>query len=340
MNEKISVIVPIYNVEKYLKRCIDSILDQEYENFEIILVDDCSTDNSAMIAQAYALNHHAKCIFIKRERNGKLSAARNTGLKAATGKWITFVDSDDWVDKNYLDEMMKVAKADNADIVASSYYHAWENGRLEEINPFGNLYTNSSHKEKVALMRNHAVTRLYRKQLIDDTELKFPERIWRAAEMGFTIPMISRTDKISILKKPLYYYYQRKSSNSNNNNTNIDLTFYDKAFEYIHDYCRERFPAEIEYRAINEYMYGLISVMLKAKKPNSEIHNRVDRFNEEYSNWKNNKYIKQMAKEKRVFVYLASKKKIMALKILINLFTLKQSIINRVPLNKEGKENG
>ena len=103
MQEKVSVIVPIYNVEKYLRRCVDSLVRQVHKNIEILLIDDCSTDESSVIAREYAAKYPQLCHYIQRDENGGLSAARNTGIEASTGKWLAFVDSDDWVTEDYVD---------------------------------------------------------------------------------------------------------------------------------------------------------------------------------------------------------------------------------------------
>ena len=106
MESKVSVIVPIYNVEKYLKECVDSILKQSYKNIEVLLIDDCGTDNSGEIAKNYE-KQDKRCIYIRREKNGGLSAARNTGIKNATGEYLAFIDSDDWVDKDFIRNMLE-----------------------------------------------------------------------------------------------------------------------------------------------------------------------------------------------------------------------------------------
>ena len=131
--DKVSIIVPIYNIEAYLGRCVDSLLAQDYDNIEIVLVDDCSTDNSAEIAKEYAQKYTERCRFVQREKNGGASAARNTGIENSTGEWLTFVDSDDWVTENYVTVMMEVAVNGNMDIVINtSWYKYFDSGKIYE----------------------------------------------------------------------------------------------------------------------------------------------------------------------------------------------------------------
>ena len=111
---KISVIVPVYNTEKYLNRCIDSILAQTFTDFELLLIDDGSTDCSGKICDEYAAKDSRVRVFHK--ENGGVSSARNMGLDNAQGEWITFVDSDDWVHEDFLKKRLALALNDNADI--------------------------------------------------------------------------------------------------------------------------------------------------------------------------------------------------------------------------------
>ena len=120
MDELISIIVPIYNVEEYLRECLDSIQKQTYTNFECIMINDGSTDNSGGICQEYAQKDN-RIVYIEKE-NGGQAEARNMGLDRMTGSYVTFVDSDDWVEKTYIEELYDKLITYHADIVAANYY--------------------------------------------------------------------------------------------------------------------------------------------------------------------------------------------------------------------------
>ncbi len=128
MNTKISVIIPIYNVEPYLRQCLDSVVNQTYRDLEIILIDDGSPDNCGAICDEYAAKDSR--IQVIHKANGGLSAARNDGLKIATGEWISFVDSDDWCEVNYYSELMESMGSQRPDIFFAG-------GRIAEL-PYGN----------------------------------------------------------------------------------------------------------------------------------------------------------------------------------------------------------
>lgn len=317
MDEKISVIVPIYNVEAYLERCLDSLAAQIYENLEILLIDDCSTDKSAVIAQKYAQENPKMFRFIKRENNGGLSAARNTGIAEANGKWFAFVDSDDWVTEDYISAMYETAKRDGADIVISSLYYYYSEDDYKEMCPFGDLTTGSSHKEKVALCRPYACGKLIRGSLFADPPIRFPEDIRRSEDIATIVPSLCRTDKISLLSKPLYYYFQRSTSLSNQNQRGMDLSFYPKTVERMTALSPGGFGTELEFRAISDLLYGMVMLMVRAGYSRKEIIGRIYTFETRYPDWKHNAYISRLPRLKRMFVSQAGKRKYLILKWMV-----------------------
>lgn len=329
MNELISIIVATYNMESYLRRCIDSLLKQTYRNIEILLIDDCSTDGSAAIAREYA-QLDSRCRFIQLEKNGRQAAARNIGLKEAKGEWLSFVDSDDWVTEDYISAMYDIAKQDEADIVMSSIYYWYPNGRYEEVSPFADLTTESSHKEKVALSRAYSVTRLFRKSFVDATNIVFPTNIWRALDQGFTVPLLTRTEKVSILRKPLYYYFQRPNSNSNQNHKQVDVSFFPRSVQNVENNSASGFETELEFRAIHDLMYGMIMIMVRSGRSSKEIAEQIEWFNKKYSNWRRNPYFTRLPKGKQVFIDCARKKWITALRMLNFAWNAKQKFQKKV----------
>ena len=140
MNDLISVIVPIYNVEKYLSKCVESILKQTYTNLEIILVDDGSPDNCGNMCETYKKSDNR--IVVIHKKNGGLSSARNAGLKIANGEFIVFIDSDDWIDRHYIEQLYIDIVEQNADVAVPAFCISFENGksaldsRIKEVTCF------------------------------------------------------------------------------------------------------------------------------------------------------------------------------------------------------------
>ena len=318
MKDKVSIIVPIYNVEQYLEECINSILNQTYNNIEVLLVDDCATDKSGDIAKQFE-EKDSRCKYIKREKNGGLSAARNTGIKNATGDFLCFIDSDDWISDDYVQSMLELAKKDNSEIVVCDYYMVIED-RYEDGNSLIQINNNSTKEEKIAYIRNHACTKMFKKEFWLNQGLMFPEDIKRGEDMGVTIPLLTYANNISIINKNLYYYRQRVNSLSyKKERTKIDLSFYDKTFQNMLKNSNTCYKEEIEYHAIMEMIYGKTMLMIKHSYSNKDIRKHINQFQERFPNWKKNQYIKNTIFLKKIFVKLVAIKAILILKIMVEI---------------------
>lgn len=323
----VSVIVPVYNVEAYLAKCVDSLLRQTHRPLEIILIDDCSTDHSAEIAQRYAQEHPDVCKFVQAEKKGNLAISRNIGMKIARGQWISFVDSDDWVTDDYIESMYQAGVRDDSDIVISGrvlYYPESEHGI--DPPPYKNITTESTHKEKVAFCYAYACAKLFRTDFVRSLNLLFPEDIWRAEDLSTIIPWCTATEKISIVPKSMYYYVQRKTSLSNQNQKGVDVSFYPKTIRRMLTESKAGFEKELEFRAVTELLYGMVMVMIRSGKTKKEILDQIDAVETAHPNWKENPYFLNLPKGKRIFILTAQRRKIGLLKLLIWAWDKKQSL--------------
>lgn len=206
----ISVIVPIYNVEKYLKRCLDSIKNQTYTDFEVVMVNDGSTDASADIAKQYLLDNRFKLFS---QHNQGQGAARNLGIEMSRGIFICFVDSDDYVSTEYLAILLKTLKKYNADIVQCGVQRVWEDGRSV------NLYSNSISYKEFADVKSYIRTaafsfwdKLFKKELFQ--ELRFPLSI-KFEDFALAPQVYERAKKIVYVPDYLYFYLWRNNSTTN-----------------------------------------------------------------------------------------------------------------------------
>jgi len=219
---EVSVIVPIYRIEKYLPQCIDSLLSQSFLNFELILVDDGSPDNCPRICDEYAkADSRVKVIH---KKNGGLVSARKEGLKKANGKFITFVDGDDWVDKFYLDIMFKLADANEADLVVTGHFREFDS-KIETIKPKNvGIYNEGDIKKEIlpnAIYNGefceHGVStyvwnKLFKKELLDQILFNVPDDVVMGEDAAITFSYLTICKKIVISSTPLYYYRQRHDS--------------------------------------------------------------------------------------------------------------------------------
>ena len=224
MKPELSIIVPVYKVEKYLERCIDSLVNQTLKNVEIILIDDGSPDNSGNICDLYAKKFNN--IVVVHKKNEGSVMARNTGLDIAKGKWIGFVDSDDYIDLNMYEEMINVANDEDADIVScrtSEYdyifqcndkYKVFSGEQLLEI-VFGMVGNTSLHKNDLSY--GMSVWRsIFKNEIINKNNIRFfSERECSSEDMCFNVTYFSKINKAVYMKNGFYHYTVNMNSLSN-----------------------------------------------------------------------------------------------------------------------------
>ena len=210
MRDKISVIVPIYKVEDYLHRCVDSIINQTYTNLEIILVDDGSPDNCPMICDEYA--ERDSRIKVIHKKNGGLSDARNAGLDISTGEYIMFIDSDDFVDKDMMKSMMQNMIDNEVDMVVCNINYVYDDKEVVKYNHPDRILDKYEAMEeylKDGIVQAVAWNKLYKKSLINDMRYKVGKT---NEDEFFTYKVVDKTDKIYYNSRPFYNYIQRDSS--------------------------------------------------------------------------------------------------------------------------------
>lgn len=212
MQQLVSVIVPIYKVEKYLKKCVDSILDQTYTNLEIILVDDGSPDNCPKFCDEYAKQDDR--IKVIHKENGGLSDARNAGMKIATGEYVSFIDSDDYISCDFIETLYYTIKAENSDIVECDIVR-FEDGTTPVIEK-ENCDINSFSTEKGLSMlmaeskfHQYVWNKLYK----SDIAFKIPFAKGKLNEDEFwTYQIFGQAERVTKINKPMYFYLQRSGS--------------------------------------------------------------------------------------------------------------------------------
>ena len=206
MNDLISVIIPVYNVEEYLEQCLNSVLKQTYKNIEIILIDDGSKDNSGIICDDFEKKDNRVKVIHK--PNQGVSSARNRGLEESKGKWIGFVDSDDWLEPSYFEELLECAKKNKADIVGCGYNRAIGN-KKEAINNSGEIKTLNSKEFLIKILNpqsGYGFThmKIYKKDIIQN--LLFDTELTVGEDSLFNEQVTLNVNKVCVLEKSLYNY--------------------------------------------------------------------------------------------------------------------------------------
>lgn len=298
---KVSVIVPVYNVEKYLIKSLDSLVNQTLEDIEIIVVNDGSTDNSKKIIEIYKEKYKNKIKYLEKT-NGGLSDARNFGIPHATGEYIAFLDSDDYVELDTYEKMYNKAKEENADMVECDFI--WEYPNKTKID-IGIIYTNK--KEMLTYARVVAWNKLIKRDLLEKYKIEFPKGL-RYEDVEFFYKMVPYYNKVSFVKEPLIHYIQRESSISKVQNERTKEIF--EVLDNVINYYKNK-NLYNEYKDELEYTYSRLllcsslfrMVKIKDKKVKKELLNATwTKLNEKFPNWKKNKILKENKSMKNLYM--------------------------------------
>lgn len=270
----ISVVIPVYNVEQYLSKCIESVLNQTYRNLEVILVNDGSPDGSFKICEEYKLKDTR--IKIINKDNGGLSDARNVGIENSSGNYITFIDSDDYIDDDYIDVLYKTLISYNADMSIASHKVIYAKKCINKAT--GEKFCANSKEILEKILYDEGIDlsawgKLYKKSLFND--IKFPTgRLFE--DSATTYRLIDASRKIAVNSKSIYNYVIRSNSISNEkfSEKKLDLIISTKEMT---DFIRKKYP-ELEKGCERRLMYAYLSTLTqlaKTKETNSSMQAKL-----------------------------------------------------------------
>ncbi len=265
---KISIVIPVYNVAKYLPRCVESVLDQSFKDLEIVLVNDGSTDRSLEIIHQYAMND-SRIIWVDKI-NGGLSDARNAGMQVTSGEYICFLDGDDWYDSDFVETMyLRMIKNDQCDLVCCNYRYVWLGGKSVEKAFLKGLPDILAGSEIMSAFLNQkvlgsVVIKMYRRSIIEEQHLIFPTGcLWE--DLVFTQEYLFHCRQVEIIHRSLYNYFQGEVSLSRSSDTLNLLHFMDSAQVCVKK-NEEQFPELFEKDNRCFVTRAFISIMLYSFK--------------------------------------------------------------------------
>lgn len=266
MEELITVIVPVYNVEVYLDRCIESIIHQTYANLEIILVDDGSTDGSNEVCTKYQKMDNR--IIVVNKANGGLSSARNAGLNIAKGEYVGFVDGDDYVSEDMYENLYRLIKQTTSNISIGGRYRVYDDKcEIEQFRNYPSLIMTKI--DALAALMSYSgfdmsvCDKLFERTLFNNIEFPFG----KTCEDSFvTYKIFSNASKVAYDKKPYYYYYQRPNSISRN--SGVNETAIEANYEQL-QFISSNYPTLIN-EAYTSYITSAISIYNEYLKRNKK----------------------------------------------------------------------
>lgn len=283
---KISIVVPIYNINSYLRKCLDSIKNQSYTGFNVYCVNDGSTDDSQEIVKEYLDDNR---FHLLNKENGGLSDARNFGLKEVDTEYVMFVDGDDHLEPNLLSKTLEQLEKSKSDILVFGYYqhHVDKNKEIILLNKPSGTYKLLDNKELLALTPNAAWNKIYRTSLFKDNKIEYPKG-YRYEDLGTTPKLLLKAKSIDYLNEPLYNYIIDRP---NNITSKIDNKMYDiiQMCTDIIDYYKnnnkyEEYKDELNYLCSINLIQALRKVvLLKDKKFVNKFIDDLFNFKDKYS---------------------------------------------------------
>ena len=267
---KVSVIIPVYNIEKYIKRCLDSVLNQTYSNLEVICVNDGSTDSSLEILKEYE-KKDGRIKVVSKENKG-VSAARNLGIKEATGEYITFIDGDDFVELNMIQDMVNILEENDADIVKCAYVKDYIYKQIPYNLKLGkeiSIYENESMPDLYSLfldkyILNSMCCQLVNAKIIKDNNIFVNTEYVYGEDARFNYELYSFANKVILVDKTYYhYFYNDNSATTIKKEENIvrrikeAILLYDSLYDYIKKWNIEtdENKQKVASRVIKEFVY-------------------------------------------------------------------------------------
>lgn len=313
---KVSVIVPVYNVEKYLERCLDSLIEQTLEEIEIIVVNDGSTDRSGELADQYC-SRFENIISVSKP-NGGLSDARNYGMKYVSGEYIAFVDSDDYVEKTMFEKLYTKAHNEDLDVVVCDTFMDYP-GNSYVLK--SNLHFTDNPVRAYIYASPMACTRLVKRSVME--KFSFQKGILYE-DLNVTPTYITETSKVGFLEEPLYHYVQRDNSIMNQSEFNNRLLDIFKVTAHVKEVFEERgmydeFHEEIEYLYLIHLLRSAVLRFLQYKNTDKYLEQINMIIRREFPMWKKNRYFKQSGMKFKTVCYLAYYRRYLVLKILNHL---------------------
>lgn len=309
---KISVIVPIYNAEKYLEKCLNSLINQTLQDVEILLINDGSSDNSQNIIDKYQSSSlNIKSFY---QKNAGQAAARNLGIKNSTGEFIAFVDSDDYLELTAYEKAYNYAIKKNLDIVCFKFYE-----EINQIKNESNYYNfeNSNTNIKYILNETSPCNKIIKRNLLKKYQLEFIEDyIYEDLEL---IPRLALyTDKIGFLNEYLYTYVIHENSTMRQKKYNKKMdSIYVVMDSLKKSFGNSKYNKELEFIFIEHLLHGAVLRYLDYEEGNKDVENISRIMKENFPNWKKNIYYKEKNIKYKIICTLAYHKKINLLKKLL-----------------------
>lgn len=312
-----SIIIPYFNSYELVIRCLKSLSSQTFKNFQVILIDDCSTDGSFEKLSKLVHEYEFEVMLLRNAVNSGPGPTRNLGLLRADGDYIMFVDSDDYLDMNTLSELHRIILEYDPDCIIFDFYINTRGMQVRQksVSKVSGGFISKQH----ALIHSRGSTwgKVYKTDILISNSIRFPN-LRRNEDMPFAKIAISHCDKIYYLAKPLYHYVMEPTSLMHN----IELLSENNAlesFQIVQEHLEERFPYEVEGIFLKELLYSTVRTKLLRKVNIGEIRSNIDHWTRRYPTWYLHPELQNMSWWHRICLKLIKDNKIMILQFLVHI---------------------
>lgn len=304
MSVSVSVIVPVYNVEKYLDECLSSLVNQTLSELEIIVVNDGTKDNSQSIIDHYVKQYPNKVVSLIKE-NGGLGDARNYGIPYAKGEYIGFVDSDDVVHLEMVEKMFNKAKLEDSDLVLCDLEYFYETSSEKMVKEGLVQIENIDVNKTIFLSPLFAWNKLYRRSLFIESGIKYPVGLWYE-DIPVTVPFFTLAKKISYVHETLIYYRQRSTSimgSVDNPKVKDIFDIMHLCLNYFKDHnLLETYHDELEFLFLEHLMLNGGFRFLLSHKYKDYLAFSIDTLDLNFPHWRNNKYLFTLPRRYQIYI--------------------------------------
>lgn len=311
--KEVSIIIPVYNGEKFIGKCLNSVLKEKVSK-EIIIINDGSTDGTKEIITSLMAKNQD--IILINQKNRGQGYARNIGIEKAIGKYVIFVDADDWINKGSIDRAVFLAEKDNLDILYWNIDWVYDNGNIKHVSILPPIYKNYDDKGYI-LSDPSPCNKLIRTNILKKNKIRFPiDCIYE--DFALIPSLVKYTKNIKFTEKITYNYYQRANSTMNQSEYNPKFMDLIKAYDHLYSKVMPDYKAELEYLSIMQLIYFRTFELLKYNKK-QEIKECISHVNTLFPNWKDNKYFKMRNILIKIYCYFIEKKFYLLCKVMVNI---------------------
>lgn len=312
---KISVIIPCYNSEKYLSKCIDALRAQTYKDFDVIMIDDCSADGTWEVISELEKDGELTVKALKNRVNLGPSKTRSFGIRHSEAEYISFCDSDDRYDETFLQKMITAAEGNDADIVFCNTQKVLSNGKIIKGDLIGDAEKEITVKKALSFGFDSMCAMMIKREIVANTP--FPD-LRNGEDMAMIPLMIMKAQQFGVVKDCIYNYYCRQASLSLIADESA-VSNLEASFDFIYENRCAEYEREIEFIGIKNVVYGALMNLFKFSFDTKRAKSILVDFEKRFPKWESNLYIKTLPIYKRLFLFFAMKRLFVFTKLISSL---------------------